>query len=271
MAINSLSVPNALTIAGSDSGGGAGIQADLKTFSALKVYGASVITALTAQNTRSVKSIYPVSPAFVHDQLEAVFSDIEIQAVKTGMLGSSAMVAVVADYLSTRDHLKLVVDPVMISKSGNALLAPEAVSVLIESLMPLMYLITPNLPEVSALLGKSEPSSVSEMKVAARELYQLGARNVLLKGGHLESEFSPDILFDGEKFIEFESPRIETKNTHGTGCTLASAITAFLAHGQNVEEAVGNAKIYITSAIAAADQLNVGAGHGPVNHFHETW
>ncbi|WP_292956230.1 MULTISPECIES: bifunctional hydroxymethylpyrimidine kinase/phosphomethylpyrimidine kinase [unclassified Neptuniibacter] len=270
--MNSLpSIANALTIAGSDSGGGAGIQADLKTFSALGVYGASVITALTAQNTQVVKSVFPVSPSFVTDQLEAVFSDIQIEAVKVGMLGNAEMVNAVADYFSDVADLKMIIDPVMISKSGNALLSSSAVNVLKDKLLPLAYLVTPNLPEVAALLGEDEPSSIDEMKASAVKLQRLGVSNVLIKGGHLGGENSPDILFDGNEFIEFHHARITTKNTHGTGCTLASAITAYVAKGGAVSEAVAQAKEYITAAIKAADSLNVGRGHGPVNHFHNIW
>jgi len=271
LSINHLSIPNVLTIAGSDSGGGAGIQADLKTFSALGVYGASVITALTAQNTIAVNSVFPVAPAFVVEQMDAVFSDIDIGAVKTGMLGDATMVKAVADYLATLNDVKLIVDPVMISKSGNALLSPDAVSVLIDSLLPISYLVTPNLPEVAALLDKPEPTSICEMKNAARDIHQFGVKNVLIKGGHLEGRNSTDVFFDGTSFVELASTRINTKNTHGTGCTLASAITAFIAHGQSPSDAVVNAKKYISSAILAADQLNVGSGHGPVNHFHKIW
>ena len=271
MSDNSFKTPNVLTIAGSDSGGGAGIQADLKTFSALGVYGASVITALTAQNTKTVAGIYPVTPDFVTLQLETVFSDIDIAVVKTGMLGSADMVEAVVAFLSGVDTLKLVVDPVMISKSGNALLSPDAVAVLIDKLMPLTYVITPNLPEAAALLGEDEPDSVAGMREMALRLHALGVQNVLLKGGHLNGGYSPDILFDGTRLTEFPSTRIVTENTHGTGCTLASAVTAYLAQGLPIAEAVGKAKEYITAAIKAADQLNVGAGHGPVNQFHNIW
>ncbi|WP_350227782.1 bifunctional hydroxymethylpyrimidine kinase/phosphomethylpyrimidine kinase [Neptuniibacter halophilus] len=266
----SSTVANALTIAGSDSGGGAGIQADLKAFSALGVYGASVITALTAQNTREVRAVFPVTPAFVIEQLQTVFDDIRIDAVKTGMLGDADMVRAVAGFLRER-QVRLVVDPVMISKSGNALLSPDAVSTLVDELLPLADLITPNLPEAAAILGQSEPEDIEDMKSLARALHKLGPRAVLLKGGHLSGSECPDLLFDGTAFQLFETPRIETQNTHGTGCTLASAITALLARGFSELEAVTQAKGYITAAIAHADQLNVGAGHGPVNHFHGFW
>ncbi len=270
MSDHNVAIYNALTIAGSDSGGGAGIQADLKTFSALGVYGASAITALTAQNTCEVRGIVPVSPEFLQQQMETVFDDIEIHAVKTGMLGSAEMVATVAGFFRDKDAL-LVVDPVMISKSGNRLLAPGAVSRLVQALLPLAYIITPNLPEAAAILGEPEPESIADMETMAARLLELGPENVLLKGGHLAGERSPDILFDGHEFIKFDSPRIQTRNTHGTGCTLSSAITAYLAKGDTVQDAVTKAKQYISAAIASADNLNVGSGHGPVNHFHALW
>lgn len=263
-------IANALTIAGSDSGGGAGIQADLKTFSALGVYGASVITALTAQNTHAVTGVFPVTPEFVLQQLETVFDDIHIDAVKTGMLGGPEMVRTVAEFVRPR-QLALVVDPVMISKSGNALLSPDAISVLVDELLPLASLITPNLPEAAAILGCDEPQTLTEMKAIAEQLLKLGPQQVLLKGGHLIGEESPDIFYDGSDFIIFEANRIDTKNTHGTGCTLASAITAFLAKGESAQNAVAKSKQYISAAIAHADYLNVGSGHGPVNHFHALW
>jgi hydroxymethylpyrimidine kinase/phosphomethylpyrimidine kinase len=261
---------NALTIAGSDSGGGAGIQADLKAFSALGVYGSSIITALTAQNTKEVRGVFSVTPEFIRLQLAAVFDDIHISAVKTGMLGDSAVVAVVADFLKKQD-IQLVVDPVMISKSGNALLQPEAIQTLISELLPLATLITPNLPEASAMLSQPEPQNIDEMKTVAEGIHAMGVENVLLKGGPLVGGDCPDILFDGNEFTEYQSSRIDTQNTHGTGCTLASAITAHLAQGETVKDAVAKAKDYITAAIMHADELNVGTGHGPVNHFHALW
>lgn len=265
-----ISIYNALTIAGSDSGGGAGIQADLKAFSALGVYGASVITALTAQNTLEVRGVFPITPEFIQLQLAAVFDDIHISAVKTGMLGDSAVVATVADFLK-KQNAQLVVDPVMISKSGNALLQPEAVQTLITELLPLATLVTPNLPEASAMLNQTEPQDIEGMKEVAAGVYSLGVKNVLLKGGHLIGEECPDIFFDGNEFTEYHSARVDTQNTHGTGCTLASAITAYLAQGETVKGAVARAKSFITHAIEHADELNVGAGHGPVNHFHAFW
>lgn len=268
--IDNTPIYNALTIAGSDSGGGAGIQADLKAFSASGVFGASVITAVTAQNTQECRGIAALEPDFIRQQLETVFDDIRIDAVKTGMLGDVATVKVVAEFLADKD-VPLVVDPVMIAKSGDALLKAEAVSTLINELLPIATLITPNLPEAAAILGQPEPANYEQMKSAAEELYSLGAKAVLLKGGHLEGEDCLDLLFDGKEFFTFRTERIPTTNTHGTGCTLASAITASLAKGESLVDAVSIAKNYITEAIKHADKLNVGSGHGPVNHFHSFW
>ncbi|MGH1462799.1 MAG: bifunctional hydroxymethylpyrimidine kinase/phosphomethylpyrimidine kinase [Neptuniibacter sp.] len=266
----SIQIFNALTIAGSDSGGGAGIQADLKTFSALGVFGTSAITAITAQNTRTLLGITPVEADFIKLQLKAVFDDIEIRAVKTGMLGDSETVKVVSECLKNR-HIPIVVDPVMIAKSGNALLRDDAVSTLINELLPLAFLVTPNLPEAAAILNRPEPRNVDEMRTMAQAIQNLGANAVLLKGGHMEGDECQDVLFDGSDFYTFSMPRISTENTHGTGCTLASAITAFLAKGESLVDAVAKAKQYITAAVKQADKLNVGGGHGPVNHFHAFW
>jgi len=264
-------IPMALTVAGSDSGGGAGIQADLKTFSALGVYGASVVTALTAQNTLGVQSIHPVPADFIEAQLESVFSDLKPGVVKTGMLGEVAIVRAVAGYLRQQSGVQLVVDPVMIAKSGNALLQEDAVSVLTQELIPQATVITPNLPEAAAILGCDEPEDLEQMRQMARQLKALGPETVLLKGGHLSGIRSPDVFFDGEQMIVMDQQRLETRNTHGTGCTLASAIAAFLARGDAPAEAVRRAKLYITEAIRAADQLRVGDGQGPVHHFHAMW
>jgi len=270
MLTNTSKIANVLTIAGSDSGGGAGIQADLKTFSALGVYGASVITVLTAQNTQTVKSVYPVTPAFLIEQLEAVFEDIEISAVKTGMLGDAELVQGVADFLQSKD-VALVVDPVMVSTSGSRLLSEPGAIALIESLIPQADIITPNLPEAAAILGDSPIEHPEGMAQVARDLFALGPKSVLLKGGHLQGEVCPDLFYDGETFLELHSPRVDTQNTHGTGCTLAAALTAYLAKGESPQMAATKAKDYITSALRGADKLNVGAGHGPVNHFHAYW
>ncbi|HMN02625.1 MAG TPA: bifunctional hydroxymethylpyrimidine kinase/phosphomethylpyrimidine kinase [Geobacter anodireducens] len=253
-----------LTVAGSDSGGGAGIQADLKTVTLLGSYGSSVITALTAQNTRGVSGIHGVPPAFVADQLDAVFSDIPVDVVKTGMLFSAETIVAIASKLVEYRRRMVVVDPVMVAKGGANLIDRGAVSVLKERLFPLAYLVTPNIPEAERLTGASI-SDEESMREAARRLHRLGARNVLIKGGHLLAGDSVDILFDGAAFHRFVSPRILSKNTHGTGCTFSSAIAAYLAQGDPLREAIARAKRYITAAIRLAQPL--GRGHGPVNHI----
>lgn len=261
----------ALTIAGSDSGGGAGIQADLKTFSALGVYGASAITALTAQNTRAVTGILEVDPAFVAAQIDAVFDDIRIDAVKIGMLGRAEVIVTVADRLRHWRPRWIVLDPVMVAKSGDRLLAEAAVEALKEELLPLASLLTPNLPEAGDLLGEPPAAERRQMPAVAARLQHLGSANVLLKGGHLGGEESPDLLLHGGEVLWQPGARIPTANTHGTGCTLAAAITAFLARGRPLPEAVASAKHYLTGAIKAADGLGIGKGHGPVHHFFELW
>ena len=253
-----------LTIAGSDSGGGAGIQADLKTITLLGSYGASAITALTAQNTRGVSDIHAPPPAFVGEQLDAVLSDISIDVVKTGMLFSPEITAVVADKLLEYDRKIVVVDPVMTAKGGGSLMARESLIILKERLIPISYLLTPNIPEAERLTGLSIIDEEG-MQEAARILCRMGARNVLIKGGHLPEGTALDILFDGSAFVRFPVPRILTKNSHGTGCTLASAIAAFLAQGEPLPCAVARAKEYVTLAIKLAQPL--GKGYGPVNHF----
>ncbi len=262
--------PIALTIAGSDSGGGAGIQADLKTFSALGVYGCSVITALTAQNTKAVSAVGDVPPDFVEAQMDAVFSDLNVAAVKIGMLNNAATIAAVARGLDRYRPAHVVLDPVMIAKSGDALLRDEAIDALKSVLIARASLITPNLPEAARLLDEPVAGSLEEMCRAARRLHGLGAR-VVLKGGHLGAGDSTDVYFDGESEIRLVDERIATANTHGTGCTLSSAIAANLAHGLPMNEAVVLAKRYVGKAIRAADELDVGAGHGPVHHFHSLW
>ena len=267
-------IANVLTIAGSDSGGGAGIQADLKTFAALGTYGACVITALTAQNTRTVTAIHDVPPDFVGAQLDAVFDDIRISAVKIGMLSRPEVIAVVADRLQHYGAERIVVDPVMVAKSGDRLLQPDAVAALREKLLPLASVITPNLPEAGVLLDREPPTDQASMVEAAAALRALGPRAVLLKGGHLEGDESIDVLDDGDDSGKPEilsAPRIATANTHGTGCTLSAAIAALLGRGLPLRSAVARAKVYITAAIQAADQLDVGHGHGPVQHFHALW
>jgi hydroxymethylpyrimidine/phosphomethylpyrimidine kinase len=262
-------LPRALTIAGSDSGGGAGIQADLKTFAALGVYGMSALTAITAQNTVGVQGVVELPASFVGLQIDAVLTDIGADAVKTGMLSNSEIIAVIAAKLQEYRVDNLVVDPVMVAKSGDPLLRPEARQALIEQLIPLAKVLTPNLQEARVLTGL-EIESLEGMKEAARAIQRLGARNVVVKGGHLPgSPQSIDVLYDGHDITEFATPRIETKNTHGTGCTFASAIAAGLAKGQSVPEAVRVAKRLVTTAIRYG--LPVGAGHGPANQLAELY
>lgn len=261
----------AVTIAGSDSGGGAGIQADLKTFSALGVYGASVITALTAQNTQRVSGIHDVPPTFVTAQIDAVFSDFDVAAVKIGMLSNAAVVAAVADGLTRYRARNVVLDPVMVATSGDRLLDPAAVDALRSKLFPLANLVTPNLLEAAALLNAPVATDENAMREQADRLRGMGARAVLIKGGHGSSDEAVDLLIDAGGATRLAAPRISTRHTHGTGCTLSSAIAAGLARGQSVGDAVRGAKAYVTAAIAAADRLGVGHGHGPVHHFHHWW
>ncbi|KUY87702.1 hydroxymethylpyrimidine/phosphomethylpyrimidine kinase [Burkholderia cepacia] len=265
-------IPNILTIAGSDSGGGAGIQADLKTFSALGAYGASAITALTAQNTRSVTGVHAPDAAFVTAQLDAVFSDIRIDAVKIGMLANAAIVHAVADALRRYAPRFVVLDTVMISKSSHALLAPEAVDALRDALLPLATVVTPNLPEAAALLNDVPATTEDDMVRQGRALLQTGARAVLMKGGHLpDASASPDWLVEAARSVRLDGVRVPVSNTHGTGCTLSSAIAALLPQQPDLESAVREAKTYLTGAIAASGHLDVGHGVGPVHHFHRWW
>ena len=261
----------ALTIAGSDSSGGAGIQADLKTFSALGVYGASVITALTAQNTRGVDGIHDVPPEFVARQIDSVFSDLAVNAVKIGMLSQPAIIAAVAAGLDRHGARNVVLDPVMIAASGAALLVPEAVETLRRELVPKALLVTPNLPEAAALLGEDVAQTDPAVLGQAERIRGLGPRAVLIKGGHADGAESVDVLLDGEGFARFASARVATRNTHGTGCTLSSAVAAGLAKGLSLREAIASAKRYVSAAIAASDTLRIGHGHGPVHHFHGLW
>ncbi|MEA2985565.1 MAG: hydroxymethylpyrimidine/phosphomethylpyrimidine kinase [Alphaproteobacteria bacterium] len=261
----------AVTIAGSDSSGGAGIQADLKTFSALGVYGASVITALTAQNTRGVSGIHDVPPAFITAQIDAVFSDLEVRAVKIGMLSQPAAIKAVAAGLKRHEVKNIVLDPVMVAASGDRLLAPEAVEVLLRVLIPRATLITPNLPEAAALLDALEARTEPEMKEQAQQLLELGAKAVLLKGGHATGAESVDFLVQPTSVARLAADRIPTVNTHGTGCTLSSAIAAGLAKGLSLAEAVREGKAYVTAAIAASGKLHIGHGFGPTHHFHAWW
>ncbi|OJH44171.1 bifunctional hydroxymethylpyrimidine kinase/phosphomethylpyrimidine kinase [Paracoccus sp. SM22M-07] len=260
----------ALTIAGSDSGGGAGIQADLKTFSALGVYGASVITALTAQNTRTVARVQPAGPAMIAAQIATVFDDLDIRAVKLGMLGDGPAIRAVAEGLAGRG-LPVVLDPVMVAKSGDTLLADDAIDGLRALLLPRATLLTPNLPEAARLTGAPPARSRDQMRDQALALMQMGARAVLLKGGHGHGPQCHDLLMtpDGPRWLS--APRHATRNTHGTGCTLSAAVAAELAKGRPLQEAVTAAHRYLQGAIAAADSLTVGQGHGPVHHFHAVW
>jgi hydroxymethylpyrimidine/phosphomethylpyrimidine kinase len=261
----SRNTPRALTIAGSDSGGGAGIQADLKTFTALGVYGLSVLTSITAQNTLSVLGINDLPPEFVELQVDAVLGDIGADAVKTGMLSNGGIILAVAKKIKQYGVEKLVVDPVMRAKSGDSLLDPEAEKILKQELFPLALVVTPNIPEAQALSGVTI-SSFDDMREAAEKIKSFGPRYVLIKGGHLEwARQAVDIMYDGKEFNLFKAPRVETKDTHGTGCTYSSAICAGLAKGLDVLEAVRQAKQYVTEAIKRSFKL--GQGHGPLNHF----
>lgn len=263
--------PIAVTIAGSDSGGGAGIQADLKTFSALKVYGASVIAALTAQNTLGVTAIHNVPADFLTAQIDAVFSDLAVGAVKIGMLSRPETIIAVADGLMRWQQKAIVLDPVMIAASGDRLLGEDAVMTLREKLVPLAAVITPNLPEAAVLLDTSPAQNETDMLAQAKALLELGPRAVLVKGGHAEGLESVDYLVDAKNVMRLPARRIVTRNTHGTGCTLSAAIAAGLARGLTLDEAVVAAKAYISEAIAASDRLSIGRGHGPVHHFHAWW
>jgi len=256
-----------LTIAGSDSSGGAGIQADLKTFSANGVFGMSVITAVTAQNTQGVFAVQDIDVDVIEKQIAAIFDDIAVDAVKIGMVSRSETIRVVAAGLTHYKPAIIVVDPVMISKSGYYLLKPDAVEAMVSCLLPLATIVTPNIPEAEEITGKSI-SSLQDMEEAARIIYKLGPKYVLLKGGHREED-ATDILFDGQKIQHFTSPRLATKNTHGTGCTLSSAIAANLARGYNAYEAVKSAKEYITTAIKHS--FPIGKGVGPVHHFYNLY
>lgn len=259
----------ALTVAGSDSGGGAGIQADLKTFSALGVYGASVVTAVTAQNTLGVRAVEAVTPAMVDEQLDAVLSDLDVAAIKVGMLADPAVIDVVADRLGAV-RVPVVVDPVMIAASGQRLIAPEAVAALWRRLFPLATIVTPNLPEAAALLGVAEAQGEAAMAEQAAALGAPGPA-VLLKGGHMKGAQSVDLLWTPTGVERLAAPRVQTANTHGTGCTLSSAIAARLALGDDLHAAVRAAKQYVSAAIGEADRLSVGHGHGPVHHFFAWW
>ena len=262
----------ALTIAGSDSGGGAGIQADLKTFSALGCYGMSVVTALTAQNTTGVTGIHAVPPDFVVQQMAAVFSDIGADAVKIGMLYSAELIEAVADELRRHEVSNIVLDPVMVAQSGDKLLQDAAITALKENLLPLATVLTPNLPEAAVLLGR-EVNGLDDMQAAAKSLAACGSRSVLLKGGHAHGDDSSDVLYitDDDFCVVLGDRRVRTANTHGTGCTLSSAIAAYLAKGEAIAPAIRKAKAYIGEAIRAGAPYRLGHGSGPVHHFFSFW
>jgi hydroxymethylpyrimidine/phosphomethylpyrimidine kinase len=263
-----MTIPVALTIAGSDSSGGAGIQADLKTFAALGVYGASVITALTAQNTRGVSGIHLVPSEFVTAQIDAVFGDLDVKAVKIGMVAQLATIDAIAAGLEKWSPKHVVLDPVMVATSGDRLLAADAVEALRSKLIPHASIITPNLPEAAALLDEPVAASEAAIETQGRRLLAMGCSAVLIKGGHGQGPESVDYLVNGNGMMALAAPRIATKNTHGTGCSLSSAIAAGLAKGDELQTAVVNAKTWISAAIAAADRLDVGHGNGPIHHFH---
>src|SRR3989337_813479 len=261
-------MPSVLTIAGSDSSAGAGIQADLKTFAALGVYGTCAITAITAQNTLGVSAVQEMPPGIVAAQIDAVVTDIRPDAVKTGMLSSASIIEVVAAKVREHGLPNLVVDPVMVAKSGDRLLREDAVAALRELLLPLATVVTPNLPEAEALTGRAVRSD-DDVRTAAEEIVRLGARAVVVKGGHRESAEATDVLYDGKAFREYSAPRVETTSTHGTGCTFASAIAACLRPGMPLADAVGEAQAYLTEALRRA--YPIGHGHRPVHHFHRWW
>lgn len=265
------SIPNVASIAGVDPSGGAGVLADVKTFSALGTYGCGVIAALTAQNTRTVTGIHEVPPAFLALQLETLFSDVRIDAVKIGMLATSELIDVVADALRRHRPRFVVLDPVMVAKSGDRLLRPDAMQALIRDLLPLATVVTPNLPEAGDLLGRVVSEAPDDMLAAARDLHALGAQAVLLKGGHGTGERLTDLLYVDDRSVLIAADRIPTANTHGTGCTFSSAIAALLPRRATLEIAVREAHAYVHAAIVAASQLRVGGGHGPLHHFHALW
>jgi hydroxymethylpyrimidine/phosphomethylpyrimidine kinase len=263
-----MTTPVALTIAGSDSSGGAGIQADLKTFAALGVYGASAIAALTAQNTKGVTGIHAVPADFLRAQIDAVFADLDVGAVKIGMVGQRAAIEAIAEALKHWSPKHVVLDPVMVATSGGRLLAQDAVEALRAKLIPLASVITPNLPEAAALLNEPVASSEAAIEAQGKKLLALGCPAVLIKGGHGQGSESIDYLVRASGVLALPAPRIATENTHGTGCSLSSAIAAELAKGTELETAVRNAKTFVSAAIASADRFTVGHGHGPIHHFH---
>jgi hydroxymethylpyrimidine/phosphomethylpyrimidine kinase len=265
-------IPNVLSIAGVDPSGGAGVLADVKTISALHAYACAVVAALTAQNTRTVTGVFAIPPAFVREQIDTLFADVRIDAAKVGMVGQAPVIRAVADGLVRWQPPHVVLDPVMVAKSGDALLAKDAIGALVEALVPCATVLTPNLPEAGALLGERAPENLKEMRRAAERLRERmthgGSRWVVVKGGHLPGSDAIDVVTDGDRMIEIAGKRVDTKNTHGTGCTLSAAIAALLPQTPDVPTAIRGAKDYLNAALAAADRLDVGKGHGPVHHFH---
>lgn len=266
--MNSSKTPIAMTIAGSDSGGGAGIQADLKTFSALGVYGCSAISSLTAQNTQGVQAVLTITPSFVDAQIASVLCDIQVGAIKTGMLATAEIIQTVVNALASYKSIPLVVDPVMVATSGDRLLAEDAIEILIEQLMPRAILITPNLHEAAAILGVPMANTIDDMREQARAILSLGAQAVLIKGGHGGGREATDLLLTQEQEFLFSAARVNTKNTHGTGCTLASAVTAGLAKNMPLHDAVAMAKEYLHNALVHSEKLSIGHGSGSVHHFY---
>lgn len=268
-------IPNVLTIAGVDPSGGAGVLADVKTISALGAYACAVVAALTAQNTRAVTGVLGIPPAFVREQIDTLFGDVRIDAVKIGMVGQAPVIRAVADGLAHWKPQHVVLDPVMVAKSGDALLEPAAVGALLEALVPLATVLTPNLPEAGVLLGQRGPETIPEMRRAAEKLRErmthAGSRWVVLKGGHLPGGDAVDVVTDGDRMLELGTRRVDTRNTHGTGCTLSAAIAALLPVSPDAPAAIRRARDYLVAALAAADALDVGRGHGPVHHFHALW
>ena len=266
-----INTPIAITIAGSDSGGGAGIQADLKSFSALGVYGGTVITALTAQNTKGVQGIHAVPTDFVAQQIDSVYDDLYVDATKIGMLAHSEIIETVASNLTAKNAKNIVLDPVMVAESGDPLLESSAVDTLKSVLFPMATCITPNLHESAHILGTDMAKTIDDMKNQAEKIMQLGCDAVLVKGGHFSGQEATDVLLTADGFELYSAPRFDTKNTHGTGCSLSSAMTAHLARGYDLQKSVSYSKTWLTDAIKNADRLSIGHGYGPVHHFHQFW
>lgn len=267
---NGTFIPNILSIAGTDPSGGAGMHADIKTFSAMKTYAMSAVTAVVAQNTTGVRAFKAMDPQFVADQIDAVFEDVRVDAVKIGMVANAAIAKTIAERLIHHKASNIILDPVMVAKSGDLLLDQEAIAFIRSVLVPMAEIITPNLPEASVLLDIKPDWSITEMRSQAPKLLNLGCRSVLLKGGHLEGTTSPDIFCDQHGIVELEGPRIATKNDHGTGCTISAAITALIPTTPLIDS-VRLAKQYLSGALSASTDLEVGHGHGPVHHFYELW